>query len=109
MNALSFDHISFSYDGSGFHLNDVTCAIEEGTFVSLLGPNGSGKSTLLKLACGLLSPVNGTVALNGKPVHSLYCRTLAKSIAYVTQHSIPPFRMTAMEFVLLGRIPYARG
>ncbi|HZV12670.1 MAG TPA: ABC transporter ATP-binding protein [Candidatus Kapabacteria bacterium] len=109
MNALLFEHTSFSYGNSGFHLQDVTCAVEEGTFVSLLGPNGSGKSTLLKLACGLLSPLSGAVMISGENIASLDRRTLAKRIAYVTQHSIPPFRMTALEFVLLGRIPYARG
>lgn len=109
MNALRFEHTSFSYGSSGFHLQDVSCAVEEGAFVSLLGPNGSGKSTLLKLACGLLTPLSGTVALGGQDIVSLDRRTLAKRIAYVTQHSVPPFRMSSLEFVLLGRIPYARG
>ncbi|HET7152714.1 MAG TPA: ABC transporter ATP-binding protein [Candidatus Kapabacteria bacterium] len=109
MNAISFEHTSFSYGGAGFRLNDVSCAVQEGAFVSLLGPNGSGKSTLLKLACGLLPPASGAVKIGDKDIASADRRTLAKNIAYVTQHSIPPFRMTAWEFVLLGRIPYARG
>ena len=35
----------------------------------LLGPSGCGKSTLLKGVGGFLDPVEGSINLNGKPVH----------------------------------------
>lgn len=34
--------------------------------MGLLGPNGSGKSTLIKLACGLLTPSEGSIRICGE-------------------------------------------
>jgi NitT/TauT family transport system ATP-binding protein len=36
----------------------------------ILGPSGCGKSTLLKAVGGYIKPVEGSVALNGTPIHS---------------------------------------
>jgi len=44
-------------------LRGVDLEIGEGELVGLLGPNGAGKSTLTKIACGLVRPTAGSVAL----------------------------------------------
>ncbi|MCC7271240.1 MAG: ABC transporter ATP-binding protein [Alphaproteobacteria bacterium] len=49
-------------------LEDVTLAIAEGEFVSLLGPSGCGKSTLLKCIAGLEAPSAGTIGVRGTPL-----------------------------------------
>jgi ABC-2 type transport system ATP-binding protein len=46
-------------------LKDVSFGIEEGELVGYIGPNGAGKSTSIKLMCGILSPTQGIVELNG--------------------------------------------
>ena len=46
-------------------LDKVDMKIESGRIIGLLGPNGSGKTTLIKLACGLLSPTSGEIAIDG--------------------------------------------
>ena len=46
-------------------LDKVDVKIESGRIIGLLGPNGSGKTTLIKLACGLLSPTSGEIAIDG--------------------------------------------
>jgi NitT/TauT family transport system ATP-binding protein len=49
-------------------LRDLSFAVAEKEFVSLLGPSGCGKSTALRLIAGLLSPDDGAVAWpHGKP------------------------------------------
>jgi NitT/TauT family transport system ATP-binding protein len=42
-------------------LRDLSLAVADGEFVSLLGPSGCGKSTALRIAAGLLAPDAGTV------------------------------------------------
>jgi ABC-2 type transport system ATP-binding protein len=44
-------------------LRGVDLEIGEGELVGLLGPNGAGKSTLTKIACGLVRPTGGEVAI----------------------------------------------
>ncbi len=48
--------------GSDVHvLSDVSFAVQQAEFVSILGPSGCGKSTILRLAAGLEAPSTGTV------------------------------------------------
>ncbi len=49
-------------------LNNVNIALESGRIVGLLGPNGSGKTTLIKLINGLLTPTQGSITVDGKPI-----------------------------------------
>jgi branched-chain amino acid transport system ATP-binding protein len=49
-------------------LHDVSIEVPKGKVVALLGPNGAGKSTMLKTAAGLISPIRGSVVLDGTDV-----------------------------------------
>jgi ABC-2 type transport system ATP-binding protein len=46
-------------------LREVSLVIRPGEIVGLLGPNGAGKSTLMRIACGLVWPGSGEVAVLG--------------------------------------------
>jgi NitT/TauT family transport system ATP-binding protein len=49
-------------------LRELSFAVKNKEFVSLLGPSGCGKSTALRLVAGLLSPDDGDIAWpHGKP------------------------------------------
>jgi NitT/TauT family transport system ATP-binding protein len=58
--------------GSGEHaleaLVDVSFAVREGEFVTLVGPSGCGKSTLLQILAGLVPASTGRVVISGRPV-----------------------------------------
>lgn len=71
--ALRADHVSVTYPGlhdSGpvIALQDVNLTIEPGEFVVALGASGCGKTTLLSLLAGFLSPTDGDITLDGRPI-----------------------------------------
>jgi spermidine/putrescine transport system ATP-binding protein len=62
--ALFLDAVSKRF-GETVAMNDVTVAVERGTFFSLLGPSGCGKTTTLRTVGGFESPDAGAVLLDG--------------------------------------------
>lgn len=55
-------------DGEVEALNDISLAIHEGEFVSIVGPSGCGKSTLLSIIAGLEEPTSGGIFLDGTAI-----------------------------------------
>src|SRR5688572_20435104 len=49
-------------------VQDVSCVIEQGSFVTLVGPSGCGKSTLLQMIAGLIHPTRGRITFKGSKV-----------------------------------------
>ena len=49
-------------------LDDISFAVAEGQFVSLVGPSGCGKSTLLQILGGLIEHTEGEVFVDGTEV-----------------------------------------
>ena len=49
-------------------MRDVSFAVTEGAFVSLVGPSGCGKSTLLSAIAGLEPLSGGSIRIDGQPV-----------------------------------------
>ncbi len=52
-------------------VNDVSLAIADGAFVSLLGPSGCGKTTLLRIIAGFERPDTGRILVHGQDITSL--------------------------------------
>jgi ABC-2 type transport system ATP-binding protein len=65
--ALEVIHVSHSY-GKRKALDDVSFAIEPGSFTVLLGLNGAGKSTLFSLITRLYGTRHGTIRIFGYDV-----------------------------------------
>jgi ABC-type Fe3+/spermidine/putrescine transport system ATPase subunit len=66
-DALSFDSVSFSYNGERA-VDNVSFSIAEGEIVCLLGPSGCGKTSCLRLAAGMEKPDDGAISLGGQVV-----------------------------------------
>lgn len=78
----------------------------EGELVAILGPNGCGKSTLLRTLAGILDPLEGTVHVQGLPLHTLSLEERAKQISLVLTDSVQVVYMTVHDLVTMGRHPY---
>ncbi len=49
-------------------LRNVSLSVDEGEFLVLVGPSGCGKTTFVNIMAGLLTPWEGTVTFDGKPI-----------------------------------------
>jgi nitrate/nitrite transport system ATP-binding protein len=70
---LKIDHIDKTFTRGSVQtevLTDVTLAIHEGEYVSIIGHSGCGKSTLLNIIAGLVKPTRGGVLLQNREVNS---------------------------------------
>ena len=67
--SITAKNLSFQYEsGTPFSINalqDINFTIQKGEFVGIMGHTGCGKSTLFQLLCGLLTPTDGTVFIDG--------------------------------------------
>ncbi len=77
--------------------------IGPGEITALIGPNGSGKSTLLRLFAGLWSPDDGEMLIDGKAIHGLPRKEVARRIAFVPQETQIDFAFTVAEILAMGR------
>ena len=70
MNELvKLERISLTYQTEKSEiqaLSNISFAVREGEFVSIIGPSGCGKTSILSIIAGLLKPTGGTVTLKGE-------------------------------------------
>jgi len=72
----------------------------------LVGRNGSGKSTFLKTLTGQLTPINGTIELDGKELSSISIAEIPKTISFVSSQFPVVDYLRVSEFISLGRSPH---
>jgi ABC-type antimicrobial peptide transport system, ATPase component len=80
-NILKLENVSKIYQMDGVSvkaLDNVSLAIAEGEFVSIVGPSGSGKSTLMHIVGCLDTPTSGKIFLDGQEVSQMSERQLAQ-------------------------------
>jgi len=67
-NIITVSDLNKTY-ASGFRaLKDITLSITRGEILALLGPNGAGKTTLISVICGIVTPSNGSVTIEGHDI-----------------------------------------
>lgn len=74
---IAFVRASYSYAGADddgrFAVSSASLSVPRGEVVLLAGRSGSGKSTMASLACGLLTPDAGSVAVFGRAPEPTSC------------------------------------
>jgi len=104
----SLSKVYISQHGTVRALDDISLAVERGSFVVVTGGSGSGKTTLLLTLGGLIRPTAGSVTFSGKTIYGMSEPELAeyrnRKIGFVLQtFNLIPY-LTAMENVMLPMI-----
>ncbi|WP_053383582.1 ABC transporter ATP-binding protein [Leucobacter celer] len=68
--ALEVSGVSKHY-GSQTAVDDVSFALEPGTFLTMLGPSGSGKTTTLSMIAGFTMQDRGTITVAGRDISAI--------------------------------------
>jgi iron complex transport system ATP-binding protein len=103
---LSVQHVSWHADNQ-LILDDISFAINKGSFTGILGPNGAGKSSLLRCLYRYIKPDSGSVKFNHQDIWQQYdAYQYAQDIAVVLQETPTHFNLTVYDIVALGLLPH---
>jgi subfamily B ATP-binding cassette protein MsbA len=84
---VTYDHVSFSYNGSEQVLDDISFKVRRGEVVAVVGPSGAGKSTLLDLLPRFYDPQKGSIFIDGVDIRTLSLKSLRNLMGIVTQET----------------------
>jgi iron complex transport system ATP-binding protein len=87
-------------------IDGLDLAVPPGRITVIVGPNACGKSTLLRSMSRLLAPRSGHVLLDGKEVHRMPAKELARTLGLLPQSPIAPEGITVADLVGRGRNPH---
>lgn len=76
MSLIALDRVTKIYPGDFIALEEISCKIGQGEFVSIVGASGAGKSTLLKMIYASERPTHGSVYFGGRDIASIPERLL---------------------------------
>ncbi len=87
-DAIRFNNVHFSYDGSRRILQGVNLEAKPGSITAIVGPTGSGKSTLLSLLLRLFDPDEGSITIDDRDLKDFQIDTLRANIAIALQENV---------------------
>jgi iron complex transport system ATP-binding protein len=94
----------------GYGAADVVSGLDllvpPGQITAVVGANGCGKSTLLRALARLLRPRTGSVLLDGRSLHELPSRVVARRLGLLPQAPVAPEGLTVEDLVARGRYPH---
>ena len=85
-NGVSFENVSFSYEGSDEDaVQDLNIFIKSGETTALVGSSGAGKSTIADLLIGLYAPSSGTIKIDDENLTNIDLNDWREKIGVVDQ------------------------
>ena len=104
---LSAQDLVLSY-GERIVVDGLSLTLPAGRITMIVGANACGKSTLLRSMSRLLAPKKGHVLLDGKEVHRMPPKQLARTLGLLPQSPVAPEGITVADLVGRGRHPHQR-
>ncbi|MBF9134161.1 ABC transporter ATP-binding protein [Plantactinospora sp. S1510] len=102
---LRAERLRLAY-GDRVVVDDLDLVVPPGRISVIVGANACGKSTLLRALARLLAPEAGSVRLDGRAIHSLPTRQVARQVGILPQAPVAPDGLTVLDLVGRGRSPH---
>ena len=100
LGEVTFDHVSFAYEGAAI-FDNLSLHIPAGSTLAIVGSTGGGKSTLVRLLTRVYDPQSGRILLDGTDIRDLPLDLVRRSVGYVPQEAFL-FSETLAENITLG-------
>ncbi|MFI0418754.1 ABC transporter ATP-binding protein [Spongiactinospora sp. 9N601] len=99
---IVFEEVGFRYpDSDAWVLRGLNLTLPAGTSTAIVGINGTGKTTLVKLMCGLYTPTEGRILIDGVDLAEADLVLWQRQCAALFQDWVR-WGLTIRENVLLG-------
>ena len=106
---ISIRNLTKTYASGLRALNNINLDIRRGEIFALLGPNGAGKTTLISAICGIVTPSEGSVLVDGHDILTDFRATRSKIGLVPQELAIATFEnvLATMNFSrgLFGKAP----
>jgi len=102
MEILKVKNLTMKF-GSLAAVDDVSLSVRKGEIIGLIGPNGAGKTTFFNCLTGYLTPQNGAVQFDGRPITGMLPNRICRLGLARTFQIVQVFReMRTWENVIIG-------
>lgn len=103
--ALVMEGATLAYESREI-ARDLSLTVRPGSFTVIIGPNACGKSTSLRALANLLRPRAGAITLDGRDIHRMPSRDLARRLGLLPQGASAPEGISVADLVTRGRYPH---
>lgn len=102
---LTAEAVTLGY-GDRTIVDTLDLRLPPGRVTTIVGANACGKSTLLKAMARLLTPTSGHVLLDGKAIHRMPTKQVARVLGLLPQSPVAPDGIAVSDLVSRGRHPH---
>jgi ATP-binding cassette subfamily B protein len=82
---VTFENVSFSYDGKNKVLNGINLDVKPGQTIAVLGATGSGKSSIMNLIPRFYDVTEGSIKIDDYDIRDVKIKSLREQIGIVRQ------------------------
>ncbi|MDR1060502.1 MAG: ABC transporter ATP-binding protein/permease [Clostridiales bacterium] len=105
---VTFENVTFGYDGDNYVLKDLSFSIPAGKSVALVGPTGAGKTTVVNLISRFYDINGGRILIDGHDISKVTLHSLRSQMGIMLQDSFI-FSGTVAENIKYGRLDASDG
>jgi len=100
---VAFQGVSFSYNGDGTTVHDISFTVKRGESVALVGPTGAGKTTIINLLSRFYDYEAGEILIDSKKISCYTRESVREHMAFVLQESFL-FQGSIKDNIRYGRL-----